>query len=83
MEFFQLLKTLSDQSSQANMIDQVKLLNETVVALENKIFFTWLILFSMIVATLILIVYCVRKLEKRIINLESDFEKSTPAYKGE
>ena len=78
MELLELLKTLNDQSSQGNMIDQVKLLNEAVVALNAnintlnfRISCTWWVLFSIIVGLEVLNLWCFNKLDKRIKKIES------------
>jgi len=73
MELLQLLKALGDQSSQLNLIDQVKLLNETVavlhtnqVVLETVIHWIGTILFLTIIA----MVYSTWKLNKRLKKVE-------------
>ncbi len=77
MGLLEILKMLNDQSGQVNMIDQVKLLNEAVVALNAnintlnfRISCTWWVLFSVIVGLEVLNLWCVNKLGKRIKKIE-------------
>ena len=86
MELLQLLKALGDQSSQANMIDQVKLLNENIAVLHaNEVrlaamfFWSWSILLLMIIA----MVYSTWKLNKRLKKIEWEVEKlDRKAWRG-
>lgn len=75
MELLELLKTLNDQSNQADVQAQIDTLRDAIVMLDAKISFTWWILFLIIVAFGILNFFCFWRLDKRLKKNEWNVEK--------
>ena len=75
MELLELLKTMSDQSSRADIQAQIDTLRDAIVMVDHKITGTWWILFAMICATLILVGYVAARLDKRLKRIEWDLER--------